>query len=376
MRTATGIGRKIGVASTQKGGTMKNRSLMIRTIQSIAVFLFVVSMWLPAVHAESVQLTYSCFYPPSQIQSKVAEAWCKEVEKRTNGDVRIVYYPGGTLTASTQTYDGVLKGLSDIGFSVLQYTRGRFPLMDFINLPLGYPSGPVATAIINEVYEKFQPEELADVKVMYLHAHGPGVIHTKDKPLHKLEDLKGMKFRSHGPTAEMIKALGGTPIALPMPELYQALQKGVVNGGVWDFSASYDWNLAEVIDYSTACYSIAYSLGFFVVMNRDKWNAISPEAQKTIEAINQEWIIKHGQAWRASDNKAINFSFVQGNSINGLDAKEAARWRKAVQPVIDEYLEETAAKNLPGKDVIKYVESRLALAKKGKFESKYIELED
>ncbi|MGD9211181.1 MAG: TRAP transporter substrate-binding protein [Desulfobacteraceae bacterium] len=351
---------------------MKKERLVNRSICSIFVSLLILTSGSTVAQAKSIQLTYSNFFPPSQIQSVLAEAWCKEVEKRTNGEVRIAYYPGQTLTDATQTYDGVLKGLSDIGFSILQYTRGRFPLMDFINLPLGFPNGPVATAIINEVYDKYKPNELSDVKVMYLHAHGPGVIHTKNKPLHTMADIKGMKFRSHGPTAEMIKALGGTPMALPMPELYQALQKGVIQGGVWDFSASYDWKLAEVIDYSTACYSIGYSLGFFVVMNKDKWNSISPESQRKIEEINQEWIIKHGKAWKEADINGINFSFDQGNTINGLEPKEAKNWRKAVQPVVDIYLKSTESKNLPGKDVVEFVEEMLEQEKKGKFKSKHL----
>lgn len=348
-----------------------------RHIMTIGLFfVFFVGMGIlgsPGISDATTQLTYSCFFPPTQIQSKLAEAWCKEVEKRTNGEVKIAYYPGGALTQSTQAYDGVVKGLSDIGFSILQYTRGRFPLMDFINLPLGYPSGPVATAIINEVYEKFKPEELADVKVLYLHGHGPGVIHTKGTPVKKMEDLKGLKIRSHGPTAEMLKALGGTPMALPMPELYEALQKGVVQGGVWDFSASSDWKLAEVIDYSTACYSVSYSLGFFVVMNKAKWDSLSPEVQKAIDDISSEWIIKHGNAWKEADYRAIQEELSLGRTIIGLDPKESSRWRKTVQPVVDEYLKDTASKNLPGEDVIEYVEKRLDDARKGTFKSKYID---
>ena len=354
---------------------MKAKQLRKKTGSTVLTGLLLgLFLFLPlSGQAGEIKLTYSSFFPPAQIHSQLAEAWCREVEKRTGGAVKIVYYSGQSLTEATQTYDGVLEGLADIGFSVLQYTRGRFPLMDFINLPLGYPSGPVNTALINEVFEKFQPAELANVKVMYLHAHGPGVIHTKEKKLCTLEDFKGMKFRSHGPTAEMIKSLGGIPIAIPMPELYQALQKGVVNGGVWDFSASYDWKLAEVIDYSSACYSVGYSLGFFVVMNKDKWNAIPPEHQQTIEAINREWIVKHGQAWQGSDVRAIDYSLAQGRTINGLDPKEAARWRKAVQPVIDAYQKETEAKNLPGKEVVAFVEQRLDDAAKKQFTSKYMQ---
>ena len=108
-------------------------------------------------------------------------------------------------------------------------------------------------------------------------------------------------------------------------------------------------------------------------MNKDKWNAISPESQKIIEEINQEWIIKHGKAWKESDINGINFSFDQGNTINGLVSKESKAWRKAVQPVVDTYIKSTESKNLPGEDVIEYVEEMLEEAKKGKFESKYLQ---
>ena len=112
----------------------------------------------------TIHLTYSGFMPPTHLQSKLEASWCREVKKRTNGRVKITHYPGQTLTKARQNYEGVVSGMSDIGSSVLQYTRGRFPMMDVINLPLGYPSGTVACAIINEVYEKFKPQELDETK--------------------------------------------------------------------------------------------------------------------------------------------------------------------------------------------------------------------
>jgi len=257
--------------------------------------------------AGPIKLTYSNFFPPGHIQSKLAEAWCQEVEKRTKGEVVVEYFPGQTLSKANQVYDGVVEGISDIGFSVLAYTRGRFPVMAAVDLPLGYTSGIVATKVINAVYDKFQPKELMDTKVMYLHAHGPGLIHTKDKPVRKLEDMKGLKFRGHGTSALVVEALGGTPVPKPMPETYQMLQKGVVDGAVYPFEANKGWRLGEVTNYCTADYSAAYTTSFFVVMNKDKWNSISAANQKIIEQINKEWIIKHGDAWDASDAEGIVF---------------------------------------------------------------------
>ncbi len=94
--------------------------------------------WSTPVWADAIKLTYSNFFPATHVQSKLAEAWAKEVEARTNGKVKVEYYPGQTLTKADQIYDGVVNNISDLGFSVLGYTRGRFPLMEVVDLPLGY----------------------------------------------------------------------------------------------------------------------------------------------------------------------------------------------------------------------------------------------
>lgn len=327
----------------------------------------------PVVHAaETIHLTYSGFMPPTHLQSKLEAAWCREVERRTNGRVKIAHFPGQTLTKAKQNYEGVVNGISDIGSSVLQYTRGRFPIMDFINLPIGYPNGVVASALINEVMAKFKPEELHETKILYLHAHGPGFIHTKGKAVYKMEDLKGLKIRSHGPTAIMIKALGGTPMAFPMPELYQSLARGVVQGGLYPLESNKGWKMAEVTDYVIASYDTAYSLGFYVAMNQKKWDSLPADVKKVMEEVSHEWIFRHGKAWEQGAFEGVAFLLQHGNSMIGIGPKEGARWVKAVQPVLDDYLKTTKDKGLAGDKVLAYVLERLKEARAGKFKSKYI----
>jgi len=325
----------------------------------VALAFIVISPPGAEVQAAPVKLTYSNFFPPTHIQSKLAEQWCREVEKRTNGAVKIDYYAGQTLTKARQCYDGVVEGLSDIGFSVLAYTRGRFPVMSAVDLPLGYTSGRAATALINMVYTKYTPKELSDTKVMYLHAHGPGLIFTKSKAVRKLEDMKGLKFRGHGTSALVVKALGGTPVPKPMPETYQMLQKGVVDGAVYPMEASKGWKLADVTRYCTADFSAAYTTSFFVVMNKDKWNALPPDVQKTIEQINREWAVKHGQAWDDSDMAGIRYFLDKGSVVIGLDAKEAARWKKAVAPIIGDYAKKLDKKGFKGDEIVGFIETTL-----------------
>ena len=314
----------------------------------VCVFVGIAFLTMGALKAQAapIKLTYSNFFPPTHIQSKLAEAWCKEVEKRTNGQVFVQYFPGQTLTKAAQCYDGVVTGLSDIGMSCLAYTRGRFPVMSAVDLPFGYTSGKIATKIANEVYQKFMPKELMDTRVMYLHAHGPGLLHTRDKPVRTLEDMKGLRIRATGTSALVAKALGATPVPMPMPETYQSLQKGVVDGSLYPWEANKGWKLGEVTKYCTADFSAAYTTTFFVVMNKDKWNSIPARFQRIIEEINEEWMVKHGEAWDTSDIAGIRYFLRQGGTVIGPDKKEAARWKAAVASIIDDYVAKAKKKGV------------------------------
>ena len=193
------------------------------------IAFFYVSFPGASLATDVIKLNYSNLFPAPHKNSQLSESWCREIEKRTNGKVAISHFPGGTLTPSAQTYDSVVTGIADIGFSVFGYTAGKFPLMEVIDLPLGYKSGSQATNLINALYAKFQPKELDDVKVLYLHAHGPGLLNSK-KPVSSLDDLKGVKVRATGITAKIVTAFGGSPVGLTMPETYEALRSGVVDG--------------------------------------------------------------------------------------------------------------------------------------------------
>jgi TRAP-type transport system periplasmic protein len=293
--------------------------------------------------AANVTLKYANFFPPTHSQSKLAEAWCKAVEEKTEGRVKVEYYPGGSLLKDKQIYDGLADGIADIGFSVAAYTAGRFPTVSAFDLPFGYTSGTIATKVVNDVYNSIKANDFKDTKLMYLHAHGPGLISTKNKEVKVLEDLKGLRIRSTGMSAEMVKALGATPVAMGMSDAYESLEKGVVDGSAHPAEASLGWKLGEVTKYMIHSYSCAYTTTFFVAMNKDKWAALDPKDQQAIEALNKEWITKHGQAWDDADKAATEtFLKKEGNTIIELDAKEAERWAAAVAPFIDEYGKKTA----------------------------------
>jgi len=136
---------------------------------------------------KAISLKLANFFPPDNKISVVMDQWCKEVEKRTNGAVKVTQFTGGTLTPPAQTYISVTRGVTDIGLSFFSYTMGRFPIMEALDLPLGYRSAYVATKLANEFYKKFKPKELDEVKVLFLTTSPPHMLFAK-KPVKNLED--------------------------------------------------------------------------------------------------------------------------------------------------------------------------------------------
>jgi TRAP-type C4-dicarboxylate transport system substrate-binding protein len=305
--------------------------------------------------AKPIELNYSIFFAETHKNAKSAAEWAKEIEKQTNGRVKITMFYSGTLTPADKCYDGVEKGISDIGYSVLAYTRGKFPLTEVIDLPIGIKSGLAATKLINEYYNKFKPKEFDGTKVMYLHGHGPGIIHTKRlQAVKTLEELKGLKIRCTGMAAKIAAALGATPVAMPMGETYDALSRGVVDGSMAPYEALQGWKWGEVVRFTTEDWGAAYSSGMFVVMNKDKWNALPPDIQKIIEKINKEWIEKQGKTWDEIDKEGRDFTVKLGNQIFSLSKEENEKWVKAVRPLLDDYVKNMKEKGLPGDEALKF----------------------
>ncbi|MCX5851709.1 MAG: TRAP transporter substrate-binding protein [Deltaproteobacteria bacterium] len=333
------------------------KKLSALVLAVIAAALLLIPASSSDVQAKTVNLTYSIFFGPTHSQCKEAMAWAEEIQKRTNGAVTITAFPGGTLTKADQCYDGVAKGISDIGMSCFAYTRGRFPVMESLDLPHGYPTGMVATRVANEFYQEMKPAELNDVKLLYIHAHGPGLLHTK-KPVKTIADLKGMKIRCPNPS--VASALGAVPVAMPQGETYEALQKGVVEGTFAPMETLKGWKQAEVIKYTTECTDIGYTTAMFVVMNLDKWNALPDDIKKIFEEVSLQWIDKHGTVWDESDAEGRAFSLSLGNEIIPLSAEENARWAAAAQPAIDEYVKAKEEKGLPGKKAIAEIRRLIA----------------
>jgi TRAP-type C4-dicarboxylate transport system substrate-binding protein len=303
---------------------------------------------------EVIKLNYANFFPAPEPHSGNIEAWGKEIETKTNGRVKFTFFHAGTLAPADQIYDAVVKGIADIGMSCFTYTRGKFPLTSVIDLPLGLQDGVTATRMANAYVKKFMPKELDEVKMLYVHGHGPGLVHMTKKPVNNLEDLKGMKIRSTGLASKIVLALGAAPVGTTMPETYDALRTGVAEGAMAPIQALKGFRWGEVIKYTILNYGSSYSTGFFVAMNKSKWNSLPPDIQKIFEQVSAEYLEKTGALWDSTDKIGVQFITEKGVKMIPLSKEEDARWAMAVKPLLSGYVDEMKAKNLPGEEALKF----------------------
>lgn len=339
--------------------------MKIRIICSTVILIAFVTLPFTFIYAASkpVHLRYNTFFPPSHIQAQLAVEWGNEIEKRTNGQVKFSHFSGGSLLKGPEIFDAILKGITDVGMSVLAYNRGRFPGMEAIDLPLGYPDAYKATEIINEYYEKYKFKELKDVKILYLFAPGPALLHSK-KAVNTLEDMKGLKVRTTGTSSGLTRALGGVSVSMPQSGTYEALQKGVVDATWIQYEGLKGWRQGEVIKYTIECQSVGFTQGFYVAMNRDSWNSLPKDVQDVITEVSTEWKRRTSKAWGDSDEEGMKFSLSLGNKIIKLSDREADNWVEAVQPVIEKYISTAENRGFPGREYINFIKDKIKESKK------------
>ncbi|NLF31244.1 MAG: TRAP transporter substrate-binding protein [Planctomycetes bacterium] len=316
--------------------------------------------------ARTIKLAYSVFFPPTHVQTLAAQAWADEIRTRTGGQVQITLYPGNTLSTPDQIYRGVVNGEFDLGMSCFAYTRGDFPLLEALDLPLGYPDGMTATRLATKMVRKYQPAELAEVHTLLVHAHGPGLLASK-KPVRSLDDLRGLKVRATGLSQKLVAALGGTPVAMDQSETAEALRKGTVEATFCPIETLEGWSQGQAIQYITDTSAIGYTTAMFVVMNKEVWDGLPQEIQAVFNEVTDAWIERHGQAWDDADASGRDFvaKLDPAREIIALSAEEQARWTEAVRPVLDAYVAAAAAKGLPGDKLLADLQAELAAIRAG-----------
>jgi TRAP-type C4-dicarboxylate transport system substrate-binding protein len=333
----------------------------VMIILSICIMLTSIPV---CVQAGPIKLTYANFPPAATFPCVQMERWAKELEKRTNGKVKVQTFPGGTLLPAKNILDGVIAGTADIGNFAMSYQPGRFPVSEAVDLPIGFTSAKVASLVLYDLIEKYHPKEFEKVKILTLFTCPPTAFMTS-RPVRSLKDLQGLELRVSGTGADVVKRLGGIPIAMPQSETPEAIQKGVVKGIVSSMEILKDFNFAAYCPYATE--ANLFVVSFAVVMNRDKWNALPADVQKVMDDLRRDQALWTGRYVDNHVKEALAWSKQKyGHKVISLKAGEKAEVSRLLKPMISDYVEKVNALGLPGDAIIKDV-----YILKKKYERKY-----
>jgi TRAP-type C4-dicarboxylate transport system substrate-binding protein len=322
--------------------------------------VLLVALWVPSIVWGATELKFCNYFPVPAGQSKICETFIKDLEARSGGELKIRFFPAGTLLTAPKIYDGVVEGIADIGFSNISYTFGRFRMTEALDLPLGFPNAWVANHVANDFFREFKPKEWDKIHMLCMHTSPVNVVLTSTKPVHNLEDLKGMTLRGQGFIADVVSALGATPRAIPMAEAYEAMQKRVFQGLMIPMETLRAFRLAEVSKYITECWPIGQVYTFYLIMNKDSWNKLPSNLQKIFNEYSFEE--KLATLWNELDIDGKKLATEKGLQFIQLSSAEITKWKKAVEPVLDTYVKKMVASGYNEKEtreLINYARMRI-----------------
>ncbi|WP_457551293.1 TRAP transporter substrate-binding protein [Desulfobacula sp.] len=325
-----------------------------RSIFSATLFLFTIVTCLLLFHspvmAGKIKLNYANFPPAPTFPCVQMERWKVEVEKRTNGQVQINTFPGGTLLGAKGMMDGVVAGQADIGNICMAYQPGRFIVTNATSLPLGIKDAKTGSLALLKLYEKYKPKAFENVVVLAMFTNAPGNVMSK-VPVRTLADIKGLDLRASGGAAQILKAWGANPVGMPMPATVEALQKGTVKGLFSSLEVMKDFKFAENCKFVTMTQTVLYP--FAVIMNKTKWAALPADVQKVMMDLKEEQSLWTGTYMDEQIKKAIAWSKdTQNVEFISLSAEEKAKWDSKLGFITDKWVKGANEKGLPAQAII------------------------
>ena len=294
--------------------------------------------------------TVSSWLPPTHTLSMAQKEWCDLIEKNTSGKLKCNILPRG-VSAAPGTYDAVKNGLVDISYTVHGYTPGRFVYTQMAEFPfLGNTSEPISVAF-NKVAMK-NPQFVAEhqgVKVLSFFTHGPGIVFNTKKPIEKVDDLSGLKFRvGGGMVNEVSKALAMNVTLKPAPDSYELLSGGVMDGTLFPAESTESFKIDKIIKYATTFPGGLYNTSFVFMMNQAKYDKLSADEKKAVDAISGESAARlFGRGWDKVDLRALALMQANGVKISKADAKFVADVKSKTSGLEAKWVSDAQAKGLP-----------------------------
>jgi TRAP-type C4-dicarboxylate transport system substrate-binding protein len=304
--------------------------------------------------AKPIELSFALHLPPKAGPYVNAFLpWAKEVEKRTEGKLKIKFYLSQSLVKVRDAYNAVKMGVADMTWVAFSLNRGRFPLMSVMELPFLSPDTYTGSLALNDLYGKF-PElqaEVKDVHLLSLWVSLPYEIHTVNKAVKTVADIQGMKLATQPGASPALDGLGAIPVTGGIPGFYTMLEKGVVDGTAVAWGAYKAFKLFEVTQYHTSPH--LGGVPYCHVMNSAKWKTLSKELQTILTEVTQEMLPDIlCQAVTQEAEKGIALSNERGHEIIELDPDQQKLWVASAKHSWENWAKEMEAKNLPGQAVL------------------------
>lgn len=304
-------------------------------------------------HASEVTLRFHQFLPPqANIPAKAIAPWAQKVERDSGGRIKVQLFSNMQLGGKpAELFDQARTGVVDIVWAVLGFTPGRFPKSEAFELPFTCGAAEACSRAFFEFVQKHAADEFKDVKVIALHTHGPGLIHSKD-PVTRLEDLKGMKVRGGSRIVNiMLEQLGATPVGMPATAVTEALSKGVVAATTFPWEVVPSLKVHELVKNHTGFTGEQglYTLTFVVAMNRAAYDKLPADLKRVIDANSGiETSAQFGRVMDEGDKEAAELARKAGNRIIMLDAVETLTWRRTAAAVRDRWYKEVGGRGIDG----------------------------
>jgi len=331
----------------------------------VATSLLTVSMG-AAVVAESVTLKFHSFPPmPANSNAKFVKPWADKVTAESNGEITVEMYASMQLGGKPpQLVDQVREGVVDIIWTVAGYTPGRFPHLEAFELPFMPASAEATSQAAHEYMMTIGAEDLKDYKVLAVHVHAPGTIHTKDTLVKSASDLNGLKMR--GPTrviSQMLGGLGATPVGMPVPQVAPSLSKGVIDGMVVPWEIMPSFKLHELTKSHTTLSGDRglYTAPFLLLMNKAKYEAMSDAQKKVIDDNSGMALAKlAGQLWDGFEAPARALAEKAGGEFHELSGAELDEMKAAGVTLVDAWIEKANGDGLDGAALVETARSLVA----------------
>lgn len=319
----------------------------------------VAALTIMAGTVSAAELKLADFQPPTHfVVDKAYKPFAEKIAAETNGDVTVSIFMGGELgPGPKEQYNRAVDGVADIAFGLPGYTASNFPKTLLTELP-GVISAETGTERILANLDMLS-DEYKRVVLLGLWNNAPNIIFTAEKPIRTLEDLKGLKIRVPSRNAGLVvEAWGASPVSMPAPEIYNAMQTGVIDGAMIDATTLGAFKLAEVTKYITTGMDTTIS-SFFLIMNRDSFGDLSEEQQKIVKQAGREAAVNGNTAWLAIAEKALaGFASTEGKEVITLSADEAAKFNAASAPVVETVITEAEAAGIQAKAFVEALKSK------------------